>query len=99
LDEWAYWWERWQSRGACLLIVPPPFMKHAVYDEPEWRSFFDAIPGRVNAAGGHYLGQPQQAFFPLSDMFDTAYHLTSEARIRYSRWLAQAVLKRQDDCI
>ena len=99
LNEWAYWWDRWQARGACLLVVPPPFMKHAVYGESKWRSFFSAIPDRVNAAGGHYLGQPEQAFFPLSDMFDTAYHLTAEARIEYTRWIAKAVLRRQRDCI
>lgn len=98
LNEWAYWWGRWRARGACLMIVPPPFMKHAVYDETEWQAFFKAIPHRVNAVGGHYMGKPQQAFFALSDMFDTAYHLNAEARVQYTRWLAKFILSRERSC-
>jgi hypothetical protein len=98
LTEWAHWWERWQARGACILVVPPPFMEHPDYARPEWLSFFESVPKRVAAAGGDYAGQPLETLFPASAMFDTNYHLVSEARTQYTVWLANLALWHKPEC-
>ena len=63
LDEWHYWWRRWKSRGACLVVVPPPFMRSPAYESPSFSAFFDAIPQRVMQRGVTYLVIPEMVFF------------------------------------
>ena len=99
LDEWAFWWERWQQRGACLVVVPPPFMKVAVYESTQYREFFDQIPKRVERRGVTYLGHPSDAFFTVEGMFDTNYHLTAESRRIYTEWLLETLLSSNVKCL
>jgi len=87
LDLWHYWWRRWQLRGACLVVVPPPFLDHPAYNTQSYETFLNAIPDRVKARGVDYLGHPRDVFFPVEAMFDTNYHLTDEGRSVYTNWL------------
>ena len=87
LNLWEYYWRRWQARGACLLVIPPPFLDHSSYHTPASEEFFDGIPERVRSRGVDYLGKPQDVFFPVEAMFDTNYHLTDEGRSVYTRWI------------
>ena len=98
LAEWQYWWAQWQSRGACLVVVPPPFMAVPAYRTAAYLAFFDAIPNRVTARGVPYLGHPSDGFFPLEAMFDTNYHLTAESRATYTQWLTQALRASDLNC-
>lgn len=98
LEEWSHWWRRWQARGACLVVVPPPFMFVADYNTAAFSAFFDAIPGRVREQGVSYLGHPSDGFFPVEAMFDTNYHLTAESRVVYTQWLAETLQSRDLKC-
>ena len=84
LDEWAFWWERWQQRGACLGGAAALY-EMAVYESTQYREFFDQIPKRVERRVT-YLGHPSDAFFTVEGMFDN-YHLTAESRRIYTEWL------------
>ncbi|MEK9654821.1 MAG: hypothetical protein VW202_03875 [Halieaceae bacterium] len=98
LKAWQYWWQRWQSRGACVVVVPPPFLFVAAYNSPSYTAFFDGIPGRVREQGVPYLGHPSDGFFPLEAMFDTNYHLTAESRASYTGQLAASLRSSDLDC-
>ena len=98
LTEWQYWWAQWRSRGACLVVVPPPFMAVPAYRTAAYTAFFDAIPNRVTARGVPYLGHPSDGFFPLEAMFDTNYHLTAESRATYTQWLSGALRASDLNC-
>ena len=98
LTAWQHWWARWRSRGACLVVVPPPFMTVPAYDTAAYTAFFDAIPYRVTARGVPYLGHPSDGFFPLEAMFDTNYHLTAESRATYTQWLTDALRASDLNC-
>ena len=91
LAEWQHWWAQWRARGACLVVVPPPFMVVPAYRTEAYVAFFDAIPSRVTARGVPYLGHPSDGFFPVEAMFDTNYHLTAESRATYTQWLSEAL--------
>jgi len=99
LNLWAKWWHAWRDRGACLLVVPPPLMWHPEYDKPAWRNFFGQVGGRVESVGGFYMGSAADTFFPVEAMFDTNYHLSAEARVEYTSWLAQVVLAADLPCL
>ena len=73
-------------------------MEHPDYARPEWLSFFESVPKRVAAAGGDYAGQPLETLVPASAMFDTNYHLVSEARTQYTVWLANLALWHKPEC-
>ena len=98
LSEWQHWWAQWQSRGACLAVVPPPFMELPAYRTAADTAFFNAIPNRVTARGVPYLGHPSDGFFPLEAMFDTNYHLTAESRTIYTQWLTDALRASDLNC-
>ena len=98
LEEWSHWWLRWQARGVCLVVVPPPFMFVNDYNTAAFSAFFDEIPGRVGDRGVSYLGHPEDGFFPVEAMFDTNYHLTAESRVEYTQWLAGTLLSRDVKC-
>ena len=99
LEEWRYWWRRWQERGACLVVVPPPFMRSPAYESPAFSAFFDAIPQRVTRRGVTYLGHPRDGFFPVEAMFDTNYHLTDESRDLYTRRLIASLRSSNLSCL
>jgi hypothetical protein len=99
LNEWHYWWRRWQERGACLVVVPPPFMRSPAYASPSFSAFFDAIPQRVMQRGVTYLGHPRDGFFPVEAMFDTNYHLTDESRDIYTRRLIASLRSSNLSCL
>ena len=98
LAEWQHWWAQWQSRGACVVVVPPPFMAVPAYRTEAYTAFFDAIPSRVRARGVPYLGHPSDGFFPVEAMFDTNYHLTAESRATYTQWLTEALRASDLNC-
>lgn len=99
LDEWSFWWKRWQQRGACLIVVPPPFMKVDAYESPKYIEFFEQVPTRVERQGVNYLGHPSDTFFTVEGMFDTNYHLTAESRLVYTRWLLETLLSSNVKCL
>ena len=99
LDEWQYWWRRWQLRGACLVVVPPPFLFVNEYASPSYAAFFDGIPTRVRERGVAYLGHPRDGFFPVEAMFDTNYHLAAESRAVYTSRLLVALRSSQMGCL
>jgi hypothetical protein len=99
LDEWQYWWQRWQVRGACLVVVPPPFLFVNEYASPSYAAFFDGIPTRVRERGVAYLGRPQDGFFSAKAMFDTNYHLAAEGRAVYTSRLLEALRSSQIGCL
>jgi len=98
LEEWSFWWKRWQARGACLVVVPPPFMFVTDYNTAAFSAFFDGIPARVRERGVSYLGHPSDGFFSVEAMFDTNYHLTAESRLEYTAWLAGTLHSRDLRC-
>lgn len=99
LDEWQHWWRRWQVRGACLVVVPPPFLFVNEYATPSYAAFFDGIPIRVRERGVAYLGHPRDGFFPVEAMFDTNYHLAAESRAVYTSRLLEALRTSQIGCL
>ena len=99
LAEWGYWWRRWKSRGACLVVVPPPFMTLPAYESSTFKAFFDSVPGRVSQQGVTYLGHPRDGFFPVEAMFDTNYHLTDESRDLYTRRLIASLRSSNLSCL
>ena len=99
LDEWQYWWRKWQLRGACLVVVPPPFLFVNEYASPSYAAFFDGIPIRVRERGVAYLGHPRDGFFPVEAMFDTNYHLAAESRAVYTSRLLEALRVSQIGCL
>ena len=99
LAEWGYWWRRWKSRGACLVVVPAPFMTLPAYESSTFKAFFDSVPGRVSQQGVTYLGHPRDGFFPVEAMFDTNYHLTDESRDLYTRRLIASLRSSNLSCL
>ena len=95
---WSAWWQKWRERGACVLVVPPPFHIEFSLSNDDYRSFFSEVPDRVSAYGVHYMGTPLDFIFSYDDMFDTSYHLASEARDTYTRKIADLVLEYRSIC-
>ena len=99
LDEWHHWWQRWQARGVCLVVVPPPFLYVADYASPSFTALFDGVPDRVAARGVPYLGHPSDGFFSVEAMFDTNYHLTAESRAAFTDRLATSLRSGDLNCL
>ncbi|MAB86845.1 MAG: hypothetical protein CML51_06045 [Rhodobacteraceae bacterium] len=99
LDEWEYWWQRWQLRGVCVVVVPPPFLFVSGYATPSYKKFFDGVPARVMERGVRYIGHPSDGFFPVEAMFDSNYHLTEESRADYTEWLIAALHSDDLNCL
>jgi hypothetical protein len=99
LDEWHHWWQRWQARGVCLVVVPPPFLYVADYASQSFTALFDGVPDRVAARGVPYLGHPSDGFFSVEAMFDTNYHLTAESRAAFTDRLATSLRSGDLNCL
>ena len=71
----------------------------SAYQTDRYSAFFDGVPHRVEERGVRYLGHPKEGFFPVEAMFDTNYHLTTESRAVYTRWLAGALRSADLGCL
>lgn len=83
-----------RKRGACLLFVPPAFRFDPLYQEnPTEHAFYKKLPSIARHHGLAFVGEPFDFMYGDGAMFDTDYHLVSEARDANTRRLLAVLTK------
>ncbi len=88
------------ARGACLVLVPPAFLFHENYlSVPQEQAFYDHLSALAAQNDLVYAGNPRDFMYGLGAMFDTDFHLISEARHANTLRLLDALSRTTDGCI
>lgn len=91
LDLWSTYWQRWESRGARLIVFPQPMQYRELFVSNQGeKHYYDNVPEWVEARGVAYVGDPFDSMLSDDNFFDSPHHLHDEARENFTdRFLMQ----------
>lgn len=76
-----------------ILVISPALIRTRGYSDPAFREFQSSLCAIYARLGMKMLGNPEQAFLPPQDMYDSVYHANDRGRALYTSRILPLVCK------